>query len=47
MPRCNGVGVWSRSTARPTSCAKNDLFVAFVKDVAKVVAKQNPPMWTP
>ena len=28
-------------------CAKSDLFVAFVKDIAKAVLDNDPAEWTP
>ena len=38
----NGVGVVVEVNCETDFCAKSDLFVAFVKDIAKVIAEQNP-----
>ena len=38
----NGVGVIVEVNCETDFCAKSDLFVAFVKDIAKVIAEQNP-----
>ena len=38
----NGVGVVLEVNCETDFCAKSDLFVAFVKDIAKVIAEQNP-----
>ena len=38
----NGVGVVVEVNCETDFCAKSDLFVAFVKDIAKVVAEQDP-----
>ena len=38
----NGVGVVVEVNCETDFCAKSDLFVAFVKDIAKVIAEQDP-----
>ena len=38
----NGVGVVVEVNCETDFCAKSDLFVAFVKDIAKIIAEQNP-----
>ena len=38
----NGVGALVEVNCETDFCAKSDLFVAFVKDIAKVIAEQNP-----
>ena len=38
----NGVGVVVEANCETDFCAKSDLFVAFVKDIAKVIAEQDP-----
>ena len=38
----DGVGVVVEVNCETDFCAKSDLFVAFVKDIAKVIAEQNP-----
>ena len=38
----NGVGVVVEVNCETDFCAKSDLFVAFVKDISKVIAEQNP-----
>ena len=38
----NGVGVVLEVNCETDFCAKSDLFVAFVKDIAKVIAEQDP-----
>ncbi len=38
----DGIGVAVEVNCETDFCAKSDLFVAFVKDIAKVVAKENP-----
>ena len=43
----NGVGALVEVNCETDFCAKSDLFVAFVKDIAKVVLDMIPPMWTP
>ena len=40
-PKC-GVGAVVEVNCETDFCAKSDLFVAFVKDIAKVIAEQNP-----
>ena len=38
----NGVGALVEVNCETDFCAKSDLFVAFVKDIAKIIAEQNP-----
>ena len=38
----NGVGVVVEVNCETDFCAKSDLFVAFVKDIAKIIAEQDP-----
>ena len=38
----NGVGALVEVNCETDFCAKSDLFVAFVKDIAKVIAEQDP-----
>ena len=40
----NGVGVVVEVNCETDFCAKSDLFVAFVKDIAKVIAEQKAPV---